>query len=67
MHGNYGLLPTEEDILNSKTGLFFWHTVNTLELALMDKVVEEEEEPQEFEPFRYAGSGAPVRWLHRVG
>ena len=21
----------------------------------------------EFEPFRYAGSGAPVRWLHRVG
>ncbi|QKD79840.1 MULTISPECIES: DUF3145 domain-containing protein [Actinomyces] len=21
----------------------------------------------ELEPFRYAGSGAPVRWLHRVG
>lgn len=22
---------------------------------------------EELEPFRYAGSGAPVRWLHRVG
>lgn len=22
---------------------------------------------QELEPFRYAGDGAPVRWLHRVG
>ena len=21
----------------------------------------------ELEPFRYAGAGAPVRWLHRVG
>jgi hypothetical protein len=21
----------------------------------------------ELEPFRYAGDGAPVRWLHRVG
>ncbi len=21
----------------------------------------------ELEPFRYAGEGAPVRWLHRVG
>jgi len=22
---------------------------------------------EELEPFRYAGAGAPVRWLHRVG
>jgi hypothetical protein len=22
---------------------------------------------EELEPFRYAGDGAPVRWLHRVG
>jgi hypothetical protein len=22
---------------------------------------------EELEPFRYAGNGAPVRWLHRVG
>ncbi|MDX5319111.1 MAG: DUF3145 domain-containing protein, partial [Actinomycetes bacterium] len=21
----------------------------------------------ELEPFRYAGAGAPIRWLHRVG
>ena len=21
----------------------------------------------ELEPFRYAGDGAPVRWLHKVG
>ena len=50
-HGNYGPLPTEEDILNSKTGLFFWHTVNTLEFVLMEKVMEEEEEePKEPDP-----------------
>ena len=22
---------------------------------------------RELEPFRYAGDGAPVRWLHKVG
>ena len=22
---------------------------------------------EELEPFRYAGEGAPVRWMHRVG
>ena len=22
---------------------------------------------EELEPFRYAGEGAPVRWLHQVG
>ena len=22
---------------------------------------------EELEPFRYAGDGAPVRWLHKVG
>jgi hypothetical protein len=22
---------------------------------------------EELEPFRYAGDGAPVRWLHQVG
>ena len=41
-----------KEILDSKSGLFFWHTVNTLELALMDKVVEEEEEPQEVNPLQ---------------
>jgi hypothetical protein len=34
---------------------------NELELALGQAWDEE------LEPFRYAGDGAPVRWLHRVG
>jgi hypothetical protein len=38
-----------------------WAMRDTLHLAL-GKAWDDE-----LEPFRYAGAGAPVRWLHRVG
>ena len=40
----------DKEILDAQLGLFFWHTTNTLELALMDRVEDEEEEPEEVDP-----------------
>ena len=42
--------PTPKWLQESQSGLFFWHTTNTLELALMDRVEDEEEEPEEVDP-----------------
>ena len=42
--------PTPKWLQENQSGLFFWHGANTLELALMDRVEEEEEEPEEVDP-----------------
>ena len=38
----------------------------TADLSLLDAALGTAWD-EELEPFRYAGAGAPVRWLHRVG
>ena len=61
VHGN--VLVPEDRIRAAMEAGYGDHTVMTRELDLALGHAWDDE----LEPFRYAGDGAPVRWLHRVG
>jgi hypothetical protein len=59
-HGNY-LIPEDRIRAALNTGGDLVAMRRQLDLALGQAW------DDELEPFRYAGAGAPVRWLHQVG